>query len=218
MAVQFSPCGYEASYDAAKGTCHVVVRGYESPDGKFVERGGPSHTDDKVLAEFDLKGIDGREYRRDPVRETFEDALIDCRDILGSPVFRNKPADVLERYHFAAAYDAAQKVKAKMTVLGVGKIVFSLNPSHFAIVDCFARDKAGAFWLMMCGNDSIGAYGQSLLLAAYALEAGGYVPSNASVRLGVWLATQSGPRFTEVPNDRAKARDIVIADLIKTPF
>jgi len=224
--IHYNNRGYEATYDPASDTCAVVVRGFIDANGKAVERGGPAHPDDKVLARFTIPSVDGSlgaagfSPLPSPVRDTFHDALADRRDLLGAPVFRHKPADDAERRLFAAAFDAAQKVRSGSTILGVDKLLFSLCPSLFAVVDCFSRDKSGAFWLMLCSTANIGAGGFSrhLPLAAYILEAGEYVPSTATVRLGVWSLALAGPRFTEIPNDRIAARDAVIAHLCDTPF
>lgn len=228
--IRYNNRGYEATYDPASDTCAVVVRGFIDANGKAVERGGPAHPDDKVLARFTISSVDGRTAfgLSSPVRDTFHDALADRRDLLGAPVFRHKPADDAERRLFAAAFDAAQKVRSNSTILGVNKLLFSLCPSLFAVVDCFSHDKSGAFWLMMADiqNPQAGFGGArapvrsdfSLPLAAYILEAGEYVPSTATVRLGVWSLAPTGPRFAEIPNDRAAARDAVIAHLCNTPF
>lgn len=226
--IHYNPRGYEAAYDPAANICTVTVRGYKAPDGRIVERGGPLHAEDKRITTFRIKGIDGQSAsgQPSPVRETFHDALRDQRDLLGAPMFRNKPADDAERRLFAAAYDAAQKIRAKTTVLGVDKVIFSLNPSMSAVADCFARDAAGSFWLMFCaiapfgkpGVDVRNTFGQVPVLSAYILEAGEYVPANATIRLGAWTIAPAGQRFTEIPNDRIAARDAVIKRLLTPPF
>ena len=243
--IHYSPRGYEATYDPATDTCAVVVRGYVRPDGKIVERGGPAHPDDKVIARFTIANLGAASsnlgatgfstshpanigatgFSPSPVRETFHDSLSDRRDLLGNPDFRHRPSDAAERRLFAAAFDAAQKIRARLNVLAVNHLVFSLNPSLFAVVDCFARDAHG-FWLMNAEIPQAGfgaAIGpvrsdQSLPLAAYILERGGYVPATASVRLGVWSLLPTGAKFSEIPNDRAAARDAVIDHLCATPF
>lgn len=222
----YNSCGHEAVYDPEADVCHVTVRGYTTSDGRIVERGGLANPDDKIVAKFTLdtscgklagRSADGQPEVGQPIAETFHDALLDRRDLLGAPDFRNKPSNDAERRLFAAAYDAAQKVRNSSTVLGVNKLVFSLNPSLFALVDCFARDKAGAFWLMKLGEPKLHAL--DLPLAAYVLEAGEYIPANATVRCGVWYLSPSGrPAFTEVPNDRITTRNIVIDRLMSTPF
>ena len=219
--IHYNPRGYEATYDPASDTCAVAVRGFIDANGKAIERGGPDHNDDKILARFTISSIDCRTaFDQSNVRDTFHDALADHRDLIGYPIFRHKPSDDAERRLFAAAYDAAQKVRSNSTILGVDKLLFSLIPSLFAIVDCFSRDKSGAFWLMLSCHDSRASSRviNYLPLAAYVLEAGEYVPSTATVRLGVWSLTLTGPRFTEVPNDRIAARDAVVSHLLKTPF
>lgn len=216
-AVFYNPRGYEATLDEGGNTCSVVVRGYQS-GGKFIERGGPAHSEDRVLARFTIQRFDGRTATDQPnVRDTFIDSLADRRDLLGAPVFRHKPADDAERRLFAAAYDAAQKIRAKMTVLGCDTLLFTLAPSAFSVVDCYARDAHG-FWLMNASIDGRTVFDQSLPLAAYILERGGYVPVTASVRLGVWNLAATGAKFTEIPNDRAAARDLIIDHLCDTPF
>lgn len=211
-AVFYNPRGYEATLDEGGNSCSVVVRGYQSGK-RFVERGGPAHPEDRVLARLTIAGIGAAGFSPSPVRDTFIDSLADRRDLLGAPVFRHKPADDAERRLFAAAYDAAQKIRAKMTVLGCDTLLFTLVPSAFSVVDCYARD-AHCFWLMNVEVPSP----QSLPLAAYILERGGYIPATASVRLGVWDLATTGAKFTEIPNDRAAARDIIIDHLCDTPF
>ena len=225
--VHYNPRGYKATYDPASDTCAVAVRGFIDANGRIVERGGPAYPDDKVVNRLmlttncaSLAGCpDSRPLPR--VVDTFHDALVDRRDLLGVPMFRHKPADDAERRLFAAAYDAAQKIRSKMNVLSVGQLFFSLVPSLFAIVDCFSRDSSGAFWLMNARKfDGVVASPapSPLSLAAYVLEAGEYIPSTAVVRLGVWFLTPAGPRFAEVPNNRVAARDAVIAHILKPPF
>lgn len=226
-AVFYNPRGYEATLDEGGNSCSVVVRGYQS--GKsFVERGGPAHPEDRVLARLTIQRFDGQTATGQPnVRDTFIDSLAERRDLLGAPVFRHKPADDAERRLFAAAFDAAQKIRSKMTVLGYDTLLFTLAPSAFSIVDCYARNAHG-FWLMdvevpstQAGFGGSGApvrSNQPLLIAAYILERGGYIPATASVRLGVWDLTATGAKFTEIPNDRAAARDIIIDHLCDTPF
>lgn len=225
--IHYNPRGYEATYNPATDTCSVVVRGFKDASGKIVERGWPTNPDDKVVNRLMLTTNcaklascpDSQALPR--VVDTFHDALADRRDLLGAPVFRHKPADDAERRLFAAAYDAAQKVRSNSTILGVDKLLFSLSPSLFAVVDCFSRDKSGAFWLMRCSCPDSRAPSREihyLPLAAYVLEAGGYVPAGAAVRLGVWTLTPTSPRFTEAPNDRAAARDAVISHILATPF
>lgn len=216
-AVQYNPRGYEATLDNGGNSCSVIVRGCRS-GGSFIERGGPAHPDDRVLARFTISRFDGRtEFGQPNVRDTFIDSLSDRRDLLGDPDFRHKPADDAERRLFAAAYDAAQKIRAKMTVLGCDTLLFTLAPSAFSVVDCYARD-AHCFWLMNASIDGRTVFDQPLLLAAYILERGGYVPATASVRLGVWNLAATGAKFSEVPNDRAAARDLIIDHLCDTPF
>ena len=249
--VHYNNRGYEATYNPATDSCTVVVRGYERPDGEFVERGGPAHPNDKPLTRHTIvtscaaiafwRAVNPNEpcakpcpVAPSPIVETFGDALADRRDLSGMPVFRNKPKDDVEQRLFAAAYDAAQKVRTTATVLGIDKLFFSSYcPSLFTTVDCFCRDASGAFWLMCCAVPMVGGvvssapymrpdgrttFDLSLPLAAYVLEAGGYVPSSAAVRLGVWSIFPAGPRFTEVSNNRVAARDAVIAHLLSTPF
>lgn len=154
-----------------------------------------------------------------PVRETFHDALLDYRDLLGNTTFRNKPVSPGERRLFAAAYDAAQVIRGKVSVLGVSTFHFMLSPSLCFRADCFARDAQGAFWLMWCASVVPGRdTSRNLSLAPYVLEQGGYVPSNASVRLGVWALTTTGARFAEVRNDRIAARDAIIDYIGNPPF
>lgn len=226
-AVFYNPRGYEATLDEGGNSCSVVVRGYQSGTS-FVERGGPAHPDDHILARFTIQRLGGETASALPnVRDTFIDSLADRRDLLGDPDFRHTPADGAERRLFAAAYDAAQKIRAKMTVLGCDTLLFTLAPSAFSVVDCYARDAHG-FWLMnvevpspQAGFGSAGApvrSNQTLILAAYILERGGYVPATASVRLGVWDLSANGAKFTEIPNDRATARDFIIDHLCDTPF
>ena len=226
-AVFYNPRGYEATLDEGGNSCSVVVRGYQS--GKsFVERGGPAHPEDRVLARFTIPRFDIQTATDQPnVRDTFIDSLADRRDLLGATMFRHKPADDAERRLFAAAFDAAQRIRAKMLVLGCDTLLFTLAPSAFSIVDCYARDAHG-FWLMnvevpapQAGFGGAGApvrSSQSLPLAAYILERGGYIPATASVHLGVWDLSATGAKFTEIPNDRAAARDIIIDHLCDTPF
>lgn len=220
--IHYNPRGYEATYDPASDTCAVAVRGFINANGKAIERGGPNHPDDRVLARFTIQSVDGLTAfgQSNRVRDIFHDALLDRRDLLGIPMFRHDPKDAAERRLFAAAFDAAQRIRAKASVLSVGRLFFSLDPSLFTLVDCFARDKSGAFWLMFSCPDSPPPpdAGRILPLAAYVLEAGEYVPSTAVVRLGVWSLFPAGPRFSEVPNDRIAARDAVISHLLKTPF
>ena len=227
-AVFYNPRGYEATLDEGGNSCSAVMRGYQS-GGKFISRGGPAHPEDRVLARFTIPRFDIQTATVQPnVRDTFIDSLADYRDLLGAPMFRHKPADDAERRLFAAAYDAAQKIRAKMLVLGCDTLLFTLEPSAFSIVDCYARDVSGAFWLMAvetpnpqagCGTaESPVRSGQSLLLAAYILETGEYVPSTAAVRLGVWNLSATGAKFTEIPNDRAAARDLIIDHLCDAPF
>lgn len=226
-AVFYNPRGYEATLDEGGNSCSVVVRGYQS-GGKFIERGGPAHPEDRVLARLTIQRFDGRTTIDQPnIRDTFIDSLADRRDLLGAPVFRHKPADDAERRLFAAAYDAAQRIRSKMTVLGCDTLLFTLAPSTFSVVDCYARD-AHCFWLMdvevpspQAGFGGAGApvrSDQSLPLAAYILERGGYTPATASVRLGIWSLAATGAKFTETPNDRAAARDVIIDHLCDTPF
>lgn len=215
-AVQYNPRGYEATLDNGGNTCTVIVRGYQS-GGSFIERGGPAHPDDRVLARLTIANIGATGFSPSPVRDTFIDSLSNRRDLLGNPDFRHKPADDAERRLFAAAYDAAQKIRAKMTVLGCDTLLFTLAPSAFSVVDCYARDTR-SFWLMNARFDGRTAFDQPLLLAAYILERGGYVPATASVRLGVWNLAATGAKFSEVPNDRAAARDLIIDHLCDTPF
>lgn len=221
----YNPRGYEAVYDPKRGVCCVTIRGYKTPDGKIVERGGLMNPDDKPVAACEITTYTGNIAQEDwhivhpHIRHTFHDALADRRDLLGNPDFRHKPSDDEQRRRFAAAYDAAQKIRNGSTILGVDKMLFVLNPSLFANVDCFTRDSSGAFWLMFCGEaQEKKTSSLHASLAAYVLEAGEYVPAGATVRLGLWALTQTGPRFTEVPNDRITARDAVIAHLLKTPF
>lgn len=225
--VFYNPRGYEATLDEGGNSCSVVVRGYQS--GKsFIERGGPAHPEDRVLARLTIQRFDGRTVTDQPnVRDTFIDSLADRRDLLGALMFRHKPTDDAERRLFAAAYDAAQKIRSKMTVLGCDTLLFILAPSAFSVVDCYARDAHG-FWLMNVEVPSPQAgFGaakspvrsdQSLPLAAYILECGGYIPDTASVRLGIWDLSATGAKFTEIPNDRAAARDVIIDHLCDTPF
>ena len=224
--------GYEAVYDPETTSCRVQVRGYKTPDGKIVERGGINHPDDKVVAELALdsgascakvSGALGKPgfYVHTPIRETFHDAMLDHRDLVGAPIFRHKPGDDTMRRYFAAAYDAAQKIRAKTKILGVNRFFYSLHPGLFAFVDCYARDADGSFWLMSCTADDVAvdvAIGRYMTLAAYVLEAGEYVPANAKVRLGCWRLLKSGADFVEIANDRIAARDMVIAHLQCTPF
>ncbi len=217
--------GYEAVYNPGSDTCEVTVRGYSKPDGSFVRRGGPAHPDDKPILRISLdtscaKLAGVADCVPKAVRETFHDVLWDRRDLLGAPLFRNKPADDAERRLFAAAYDAAQKVRSSSTILGVDKLAFATEPPLFDTVDCFCRDKSGAFWLMLCdaGDAKDCDIGRRLSLAAYVLEAGEYVPTNAAVRLGVWRLAPNGCRFAEVVNDRIAARDAVIRHLLTPPF
>lgn len=216
-SVFYNPRGLEATLDKGGNSCSVVMRGYQSGEN-FVKRGGPAHPEDRVLARFTIPRFDGRTATDQPnVRDTFIDSLADHRDLLGAPIFRHKPADDAERRLFAAAYDAAQKIRTKMTILGYDTLLFCLVPSAFSIVDCYARDAHG-FWLM---NASIGGrtvFDQSLPLAAYILERGGYISASASVRLGVWDLLSTGAKFTEIPNDRIAARDLIIDHLYDTPF
>lgn len=226
-SVFYNPRGYEAMLDEGGNSCSVVVRGYQS--GKsFLERGGPAHPEDRVLARFTIPRFDIQTATGQPnVRDTFIDSLADRRDLLGATMFRHKPADDAERRLFAAAFDAAQKIRSKMTVLGYDTLLFTLAPSAFSIVDCYARDAHG-FWLMdvevpstQAGFGGSGApvrSNQPLLIAAYILERGGYIPATASVHLGVWDLSATGAKFTEIPNDRAAARDLIIDHLCDTPF
>lgn len=219
-AVHYNPRGYEATLDEGGDSCSVAVRGFKYGDG-FVERGGPSHQDDRVLARFTIRRLGVQEPfgTSANVRDTFIDTLADRRDLLGNPDFRHKPAGDSERRLFAAAYDAAQKIRSKMSVLGYDKLVFTLVPSAFSVVDCFARDVSGAFWLMSA-TDRAAPFvgGQTLPVAAYALERGGYVPGTASIRLGVWRLSPAGATFEEVPNNRVAVRDIIIDGLCEPPF
>lgn len=219
-AVFYNPRGYEATLDEGGNSCSVVVRGYQS-GGKFISRGGPAHPEDRVLARFTIPRFDIQTATDQPnVRDTFIDSLADRRDLLGATMFRHKPADDAERRLFAAAFDAAQRIRAKMLVLGCDTLLFTLAPSAFSIVDCYARDAHG-FWLMNCAVAKLGGRvvsDQSLLLAAYILERGGYIPATASVHLGVWDLSATGAKFTEIPNDRVAARDIIIDHLYDTPF
>lgn len=221
--IQYTPNGYEYYYSPKTNSCEVTVKGYTSPDGKFVERGGPAHPEDKRIASFSIKAVAELPVPIYPcaqsVRETFEDAILDKRDLLGTPIFRNTPQDANEKILFANAFDVAQKIRAKMNILGVNKLIVSLTPSFFAIVDCFAADKDGTFWLMFCTDDNTTLLPErNLSLAAYILEAGKYIPTNAAVRLGVWKLAHNPPKFIEVPNDRIAARDFVINHILKTPF
>lgn len=215
--IHYNPRGYEASYDEAKDCCTVVVRGCRDGE-KIVERGGPGHPDDRVVARIVIPGDGTNVPVQSPVRDTFIDVLADRRDLLGNFDFRRKPADDAERRLFAAAFDAAQRIRSKMSVLGCDKLLFTLLPSAFATVDCFARDPRG-FWLMQSAvNGRADDFVQTLPMAAYILERGGYVPATASVRLGVWNLTAAGAKFAEIPNNRAAARDLIIDHLCDTPF
>ena len=221
METVYNPNGEEAAFNGEKW--NIVVRGYTDPNDKFVVRGGQTHPDDKVLARFDLPCAlpkDSVVSANQSVNETFHDALLDCRDLVGAPMFRNKPLSDTERRLFAAAYDAAQKVRANSSILAVHKMVFSFHPSFYLWVDCYARDASGAFWLMFLAYNEPDAKvaSKELSIAAYVLEKGGFVPSNATVRIGVWVASMSGARFVEVPNDRIAARDAVIRHLLTPPF
>lgn len=221
--IQYTPSGYECYYSPKTNSCEVVVKGCTAPDGKFVERGGAAHPEDKRLASFTIKSIAELPIPvypcHLPVRETFEDVLMDKRDLLGAPMFRNTPQDASEKRMFANAFDAAQKVRAKMNILGVNKLIVSLSPSFFAVIDCFAVDKDGTFWLMFCTDYAFPVLPvRGMPLAVYILEAGQYIPTNAAVRLGVWQLAHNPPKFIEVPNDRIAARDFVITHLLKTPF
>jgi hypothetical protein len=221
--IQYTPSGYECYYSPKTNSCEVTVKGYTSPDGKFVERGGPAHPEDKRIASFSLKAVAELPVPIYPctqsVRETFEDALLDKRDLLGAPMFRNTPQDANEKRMFANAFDAAQKIRTNTNILGVNKLIVSLSPSFFAVVDCFARDKSGKFWLIFCTDDAFPVLPvRGMPLAAYILEAGKYIPTNATVRLGVWQLAHNPPKFIEVPYDRITTRDFVINHLLKTPF
>lgn len=219
--IQYTPNGYECYYSPKTNTCEVAIKGYSTPDGKFVERGGLAHPEDKLLVSFSVKAeLPTPIYPCvQSVRETFEDTLLDKRDLFGAPMFRNTPQDANEKRMFANAFDAAQKIRSKMKVIGVNRIIVTLAPSFFAIVNCFAVDKNGTFWLMFCTDDKIPLLPEgNLSLTAYILESGRYVPANATVRLGVWLLAENPPMFIEVPNDRIAARDFVINHLLKTPF
>lgn len=241
-AIHYNNRGYEATYNPASDACVVTVRGFKTVDGRYVERGWPTNPGDRPLAKFTLSTSCATlvaEHSQSAVLkslaptslsprvvDTFHDALLDRRDLLGAPLFRHKPDGDVERRYFAAAYDAAQKVRSNSTILGVGKLLFSLSPSLFAIVDCFSRDKSGAFWLMVAETPNPRARFEAarspvhsvLPLAAYVLEVGEYVPANATVRLGVWSLLPVGPSFVEVPNNRIAARDAVISHLLATPF
>jgi hypothetical protein len=155
------------------------------------------------------------------IRETFEDALLDRRDLLNTPIFRNTPTDFQQKKYFATAFDVAQKIRAKMTILDVNKLVVSVLPSAFAFVDCFARDGNGNFWLLFCTDDvqeknlrtSI-----EMSIVSYIFNVGGYIPTNVSTRIGVWIISPNAPKFIEIPNDQIAARDFVIKKLQETPF
>ena len=178
---------------------------------------------DKPVARFPLASTDSAESFAgvpdadsvpQPVRETFHDALADHRDLLGVPCFRNKPADDSQRRLFAAAFDAATKIRANSSVLAIDTVLFCLNPSLFAAIDCFARDTSGAFWLFSCSATAP----KSLPFAAYALQHGEYVPAKSQIRLGHWLFTPSGPKFSEVALDPVAVRDTIITRIQEVPF
>lgn len=223
--------GYEATFEDGKWI--ATMRGYKTPDGRIIGRGGPAHPDDMPIAKFTLApiykvlSVDGRTVSglsdlSMPVHETFHDVLLDSRDLLGAPAFRNKPESADERKLFAAAFDAAQKIRNSVSVLNVNHMYFTLNPSLFFFADCFARDKSGAFWLMfavpqsqdLSSPDARDTFG----LASYVLEAGEYVPANATVRIGAWVLSPTGFRFKEVSNDRVGARDRIIDYIMEPPF
>ena len=230
--IYYNSRGYEATFDGEANRWIAVARGYVAPNGTFVKRGGPEHPSDKPIAKFTLDPIwslcgYGRSVIPLPdlplsVHETFHDALLANRDLLGNVMFRNKPDDDAERRLFAAAYDAAQKIRASVSVLNVNQMFFMLNPPIFFFADCFARDKSGAFWLMFCVPQELdlsNAIIQTMFgLTSYVLEAGEYVPANETVRLGAWKIAPTGCRFVEVPNDRIAARDAVISSLQEPPF
>ena len=221
--IHFNPDGYEGMYNLATKSCLVTVKGYTTPHGKIMERGGPMNPGDAAVAKF---SIPQWEYVPVPlcecdtrVRETFEDVLLDRRDLLNEPMFRNKPQDDAERKLFASAFNAGQKIRSKMSVLGVNKLVFALSQCAYAVIDCFARDAAGSFWVMACTTQANTMdMTKALSLAAYIAEAGGYLPSNASVRCGVWSIFHHEAQFKEYPNDRILARDLTIDHLTSTPF
>ena len=203
--------------DKSGNSCTVVCRGCVL-DGKYVERGGPAHPDDSILSRFVIDKLDCQSFvRPSPVRDTFIDVLANRCDLYGNFDFRHKPNGDSERRLFAAAFDAGQKIRSKTTVLGYDKIVFMLVPSVFAVIDCFARDNA-SFWIMAADIGEQIPFAQTLPLSAYVLEHGGYIPATATIRLGVWSLLPTGAKFSEVPNDRAAARDLVIDNLLKTPF
>lgn len=226
--INYNPSGYEAIYVPRDMTCAVTVRGYKTPDGWIVERGGPTHTEDKPVANFTIPQWEAVPVplrpAPTPVRETFEDTLLNHRDLVGGIILRHAPdelrkaKDVRMMEQCSGAYKAAEKIREKMTVLGVRKLVFALNPSLFTIIDCFTRDKDGAFWVITCTTENPEAEKNQLILASYILEAGGYVPSNATVRCGTWHIHGNTPHFYETPNDRVLARNLVIEHLTSTPF
>lgn len=221
--IQYTPEGHDCYYSSQTNSCEVIIRGYTTPDKRIIERGGPTHPDDKTLISVTIKNPDEITTPlcqcRQPVRETFEDVLLDTRDLIGTPIFRNAPQDMYEKRMFASAYDAAQKIRAEMNILGVSKLIVSLTPHLFALVDCFARDKSGTFWLIFC-SDEIAPNPESIKfsIAAYILEAGKYVPTNATVKLGVWNLAYNPPKFVEITNRRIEARDFMINEILKTPF
>lgn len=220
--IYYSPYGYEATYDAMSGACDVVVRGFIDAQGNACLRGGPSHANDKaayrcrLTADYNPLRESMRAALASPVVQTFHDALVDNRDLVGNIVFRNKPANDSDRRLFAAAFDAAQKIRAKMKVLNVNHLYFCLPADFFAFADCLAQSADGTFWLMF--TNFVAASPVALSLVAYILCAGGYVPPSAPVRLGVWSLTERGATFQEVRNDPIAARDAVIAKLLETPF
>jgi hypothetical protein len=225
IPTQFTPDGYECVYLPKENVCEVTVKGYTLDDGTIIERGGASNPNDKRIISFKIPEHEKMRvplYPCNPkVRETFEDSLLDKRDLLGNFEFRNQPETGMERRMFASAFDAAQKVRAKMTILSVNKLAVVLNPSLFTVIDCLAKDSDGAFWLIACTDNELYVKheGWELPLSAYVLETGKYLPGNIPVRLGVWyLAPNAAPKFYEVKNDRAAARDLVIKHLQSTPF
>jgi hypothetical protein len=223
--VHYNSRGYEAVYVPNKNTCIITVRGYVTPDKKFVERGGTANPSDKPIATMTMRQWDKIPSTMfdapKPVRETFEDVLWDRHDLVGELILRNKPKDVAHtpnvKMSCASAYKAAQKIRQKMNVIGVGKLVFTLNPSFFTFIDCFARDTDGAFWILACTTDAQ-PHTERLPLASYILETGEYVPTNAIVRCGIWDVSRAEPVFREIPNDRVEARNAVISHLLATPF
>lgn len=166
------------------------------------------------VMEHNLEKLADRKAR-ERLRETFADALMMKRDEANALVFRNRPRTGHEKKMFSKAFDAAQKTMANVTVLGVEKLIFTLSPvPRFGIVDCFAKDRDGAFWIVGItdkGPAPADACYRSMPYAGWVLEAGHYIPSNATIRLGVWVLSGETPRFVEVENDRTQCdlKDVI---------